>query len=1084
MSDDEVKLYNYIYNTKGEKKAAQYLDEIAEGLNYQSAQKTAKKDKGKTAKEIAYGLVSGIDQFGQGMQSIVNGIVSGEDSDEALATSRIQMLGSMYREDLKDKGPKILGSSLGQAGYDMLNTSANMVPSIVVSTVTANPALGAATLGVSAGGNTFNEAWKSGVTKSQAAAYGITNGLAEAGMQYVLGGISKLGGKEGGSIVLNGVNKVTGGKVAAVTSKIDAAISNVMKSDAMKVAYGTGKNVTKSMFAEGREEYLQDALDPIFRNITMGENNDSLSAFVSQDSLYSGLLGAVSGGMFEGTNAHAEAKNAQVYKGIGQSMSEEQKTGLVDYAKKAREDLAEFTELYDTDTTDINAGKLKIAAEKHIGDGIYNADTIEDAQNQLKTVLEENGDNAFVQQTAVEAYMDFAQSKMIDEAQNSQTQTDVTKDTDTDQAADPLTDNSTDMNVSGDEMVNGPEVQNMESPIFDNVDENKMTPEMVQEIVKQDHTQTDYNDTIKRVEAGYVNNIKRIAQTMDEDTAKVYVDNYNPKIDPKAYQTVFEQARKAAINEVPYDNIQDIVKNKDSFQVMRKMVGEDKVQQFYMAGQKELNKIAEKTMSSEERFVANTFAQALGKKIQYEESIRNGIYGANGKYQAGKIFISEKSTNKARVVAAHEATHMMKEEANQEYKSYEDYVVQNMKESGEYENVVKDYQNRLGTNDIELIHEEIAADSTETFLNNPDKFMEFAKKDTPAARKLIDVVTKLIDKLKETVKKLTPNGKAAKLLQEDIDTYKEAKDLWYQGIESIMEKNAKEDQVQDTTSDIADQRYSIKEIPDTIKEDLLENRKIVAKMDPIAELEDTLFEKSKKTLSEQVLDFFNERGNNAYNDVVGDVELSKKGIDDDIAHGMGRAKAITYAAVPQVIEEGKIIDYQQNWKNRGYDTIVFAAPVKIKGEHLGGEYLEAVIARRSTRHNVQRFYVHEALSIEKEKLAVLDWRLNKIHFTSSEFPNMYTLLHNTLKYKWEDEKSNAKFTEHNNEKNSSKEKLSTKDEEENAIFQKETLNNREWAMFHEKIGEKKRGYYFPKAADGNYIMTINNKLVYTNGNWG
>ena len=1029
MSDDEVKLYNYIYNTKGEKKAAQYLDEIAEGLNYQSAQKTAKKDKGKTAKEIAYGLVSGIDQFGQGMQSIVNGIVSGEDSDEALATSRIQMLGSMYREDLKDKGPKILGSSLGQAGYDMLNTSANMVPSIVVSTVTANPALGAATLGVSAGGNTFNEAWKEGVSKSQAAAYGITSGLAEAGMQYVLGGISKLGGKEGGSIVLNGVNKVTGGKVAAVTSKIDAAISNVMKSDAMKVAYGTGKNVTKSMFAEGREEYLQDALDPIFRNITMGENNDSLSAFVSQDSLYSGLLGAVSGGMFEGTNAHAEAKNAQVYKGIGQSMSEEQKTGLVDYAKKAGEDLAEFTDLYDTDTTDINAGKLKIAAEKHIGDGIYNADTIEDAQNQLKTVLEENGDNAFVQQTAVEAYMDFAQSKMIDEAQNSQTQTDVTKDTDTDQAADPLTDNSTDMNVSGDEMVNGPEVQNMESPIFDNVDENKMTPEMVQEIVKQDHTQTDYNDTIKRVEAGYVNNIKRIAQTMDEDTAKVYVDNYNPKIDPKAYQTVFEQARKAAINEVPYENIQDVVKNKDQFQIMRQMVGEDKVQQFYMAGQKELDKITKDTMSNEERFVANTFAQALGKKIRYVDSIHNGIYGANGKYQDGNIYISLKATNKARVVAAHEATHMMKVEAATEYKAYEDYVIQNLKDSSAYEDMIKEYQDRIGSKDLDLLHEEIVADSTETFLNDPDKFVEFAKKDTPAARKLIEVVTKLIDKLKETVKKLTPNGKAAKLLQEDIDTYEEAKDLWYQGIESIMEKNAKEDKVQDTTSDIADQRYSIKEIPDTIKEDVMENRKTVANMNPIAELKDTLFEKGEKTLSEQVLHFFNECGNNAYNAVVGDVELSKKGIDDDIAHGMGRAKAITYAAVPQVIEEGKIIDYQSNWKNRGYDTIVFAAPIKITGEYLGGEYLEAVIARRFNGQKSQRFYVHEALSIEKEKLAVLDQEAKSIVDPGDKSLNIYTLLHNTLKYKWEDEKNNYKFSM----KDEKKDNISQKDSSQAAV---------------------------------------------------
>ena len=861
MSDDEVKLYNYIYNTKGEKKASQYLNDIAEGLNYKAAEKKVKENKGNTGREIFYGAESGLDQFRQGMRSIVNGIVSGGDSDEALPMSEIQYTGSMYREDLKDKGPKILGASLGQAGYDMLNTSANMVPSIVVSTVTANPALGAVTLGASAGGNTFNEAWKSGVTKSQAAAYGITNGLAEAGMQYFLGGISKLGGKEGGSIILNGVNKVTGGKVAAVTSKVDAAISNVMKSDAMKVAYGTGKGIAKSMFEEGREEYLQDALDPIFRNITLGENNDTLSAFVSQDSLYSGLLGAVSGGIFEGANAHAEAKNAEIYKGIGSAMSEEQKTGLVDYAKKAGEDLEEFSNLYDTDTTDANVGKLKIAAEKHIGDGIYNADTIEDAQSRLKTVLDENQDNTFVQKTAVEAYMDFAQSKMMDEAQSSQAQTDVTEEN-----TETAPEASTATNVPTEDIVSQTGVPGVDSGVFDNVDENRMTPEMVSEIVKQDHTQTDYNNTIKRVEAGYVNNIKRMSQVLDEDTAKVYVDNYDPKVDPKAYQTVFEQARKAAINEVPYENIQDIVKNKDQFQLMRQMVGEDKVQQFYMAGQKELDKVTKDTMSNEERFVADTFARALGKKIRYVDSIHNGIYGANGKYQDGNIYISLKATNKARVVAAHEATHMMKVEAATEYQAYEDYVIQNLKDSSAYESMIKEYQSRVGSDDIDLLHEEIVADSTETFLNDPDKFVEFAKKDTPAARKLIEVVTKLIDKLKETVKKLTPNGKAAKLLQEDIDTYEEAKDLWYQGIESIMEKNAKE--------------YTKKE---------------------------------------------------------------------DVQNTTGR--------------------------------------------------------------------------------------------------------------------------------------FSMKDEEKDNIFQKDTLSKSEWAMFYSKIGEKKSRYYFPKAADGNYIMTINNKLVYTNGNW-
>ena len=249
----------------------------------------------------------------------------------------------------------------------------------------------------------------------------------------------------------------------------------------------------------------------------------------------------------------------------------------------------------------------------------------------------------------------------------------------------------------------------------------------------------------------------------------MFSDKRSGKIDPKAYQTVFEQARKAAINEVPYENIQDVVKNKDQFQIMRQRGGEDKVQQFYMAGQKELDKITKDTMSNEERFVANTFAQALGKKIRYVDSIRNGIYGANGKYQDGNIYISLKATNKARVVAAHEATHMMKVEAAAEYKAYEDYVIQNLKDSSAYEDMIKEYQDRIGSKDLDLLHEEIVADSTETFLSDPDKFVEFAKKDTPAARKLIEVVTKLIDKLKETVKKLTPNGKAAKLLQEDIN---------------------------------------------------------------------------------------------------------------------------------------------------------------------------------------------------------------------------------------------------------------------------------------------------------------------------
>lgn len=773
MTDDEVKMYNYIYNTKGEDKASEYLRDIAEGLNYKAAQKKAEENKGDTVKEIGYGIESGLDQFRQGTRSIVNGL----ENDEALPTSKQQYTGSMYREDLKDNGPKILGNSVGQVAYDLVNTTSNMLPSIVVSAATGGTggaALGVVTLSASAGGNTFNEAWKNGVTKSQAAAYGITSGLSEAAMQYALGGISKLGGKAEGSILLGGLNKATAGKVAQFTSKIDDAIGSVIKSDAGQVAYGTGKNIAKSMFAEGREEYLQDALDPIFRNITLGEDNNPLGGFVSKDSLYSGLIGAISGGLFEGVGAHAEAKNAQVYKGIGSNIAKEDMSGILDYSKNVGEDLSDFTSLYDADTTQANAGKLKLAADQHIADNIYNADTLEEAEQNFNTVIEQNKDNAYVQKIATEAYSDFIQANQIDNgttlrSDNQNEQNDQIRTLANEVAGVDETEDIAPVQVAQEDFIN--ELEGTKGQV---------RPDVSTTIEQYD----------KKIESNYNTSIRNLAKTMDKDTATVYVDYYNAKIEPEVYHSVFNQVKQAAINEVPYQKIQDVIDNRDAFNVMRRVVGEDAVQSFYQAGKNELGKITSKTMSNEEKFVVNTIAEAFGKKVQYEDSISNGLYGANGKYQDGKIFISNNSTNRGRTVLAHESTHMMKDEAPEHYRAYEDYVIQNLKDSGSYDSMVEDYKKRIGRDDINLIHEEIASDTTETFLDNPDKFIEFAKKDTPTARKLINIVTNLIEKLKETVKKLTPNGRAAKLLQEDIDTYTEARDLWYEGVEKLMEQNA------------------------------------------------------------------------------------------------------------------------------------------------------------------------------------------------------------------------------------------------------------------------------------------------------
>jgi hypothetical protein len=76
-------------------------------------------------------------------------------------------------------------------------------------------------------------------------------------------------------------------------------------------------------------------------------------------------------------------------------------------------------------------------------------------------------------------------------------------------------------------------------------------------------------------------------------------------------------------------------------------------------------------------------------------------------------------------------------------------------------------------------------------------------------------------------------------------------------------------------------------------------------------------------------------------------------VKDSIAHGIGRAKAIAFAAIPAVIEKGTIIGETPDWKGRGYRGIVLAAPVKISD----ADYVVAAVLRGDNAS--QRFYLHE-----------------------------------------------------------------------------------------------------------------------------
>lgn len=169
--------------------------------------------------------------------------------------------------------------------------------------------------------------------------------------------------------------------------------------------------------------------------------------------------------------------------------------------------------------------------------------------------------------------------------------------------------------------------------------------------------------------------------------------------------------------------------------------------------------------------------------------------------------------------------------------------------------------------------------------------------------------------------------------------------------------NSKADTMADTTPGelpVKTNENDTKNVVIKLKESIPE----ISKDKPVSVLTGKEFPKSEKKLTEQVGEFFRKIGNKVTRNNFGDVILDENGIQDSIAHGLGRAKSVTFAAVPDVIKSGKQIDYQKNWKNRGYDTYVFAAPVKI-GSQTG--YV-ATVVRHNTKSN--NYYLHEVIDSE------------------------------------------------------------------------------------------------------------------------
>ncbi|MBP3672895.1 MAG: hypothetical protein J6J18_03595 [Oscillospiraceae bacterium] len=98
---------------------------------------------------------------------------------------------------------------------------------------------------------------------------------------------------------------------------------------------------------------------------------------------------------------------------------------------------------------------------------------------------------------------------------------------------------------------------------------------------------------------------------------------------------------------------------------------------------------------------------------------------------------------------------------------------------------------------------------------------------------------------------------------------------------------------------------------------------------------------------------------------LGDVIINARSVKDDLSHGVGTAKAAVIPAIPEVIRQGKEIDYQEKWKGRNYDGYIFAAPVELDGETV---YVAAVVKQTSKN----KFYLHEVVDSNGNVIKIND----------------------------------------------------------------------------------------------------------------
>lgn len=803
LNDSERDIYDYLFERQGKDTAEKYLDSIQGELNQRGAE--ANYEHNNQYKGPIKTIVNTTQSIGAGMQNAVEGIKSIPDFAMGTRKNAMPTESELSQTKMLENAGTIDGFT-----YKMANAIGNMIPSIIVGGA-GGPAVSSAIFAAQTGGQSYRQDIMDGRPVEDAQVNAVLTAADETVTNLLLGGISQYGG---------GFIKKTLGNTKVAQAAKQGITSALAKNPAVRRAVLGVINYGSDMLSEGTQEAVQDLTESIRKHFIYGDELDLTGDLTDPQTWEDFLLGAATAGIM---NAPATIANNVAINNYGKNLDVDYR----DYSEGIDTDQTHYTNPADAkEAQGLQRMAEEYAAMQRQGKFVNNRDKAEydmrlwewqnrmaeEQKGQDEQTLQAQGQPTQPQEQAIQSQKQASQNQEYTNRSQQENQAEPTaqetiQNSDvkrpTEQSVQPEYE-STPLERQDNQIQEEHQTDSPEKPYA--------APKATQEQPQATAAHNSEQDTINAQENEHRNpqsnfeaedNVKLSDQESTEYKSHygkyggdALLNTYDGSVDVSTFNKAFGRAYDAGYNQIDLDTA--------THSALMSLLSDQQIEAAYRAGIQDYNldnqvkpkytqgQIKEGGLGTvsdyatqDQRNVAEHIGKKTGLKINLVDNLSQE--NATASYKPGEITININSED-FNGSLSHELTHFIKDTAPESYRLYQEIVTEaQMKATGKaWEDLVESYTNRYKDAGQDLtrqqVMEEIAADATQKFLNDPDFIDQVVKKDRNLAQKIIDFLSDVIDSIKNLIKTGSTRA-AAKNLEQDVQMYEDARYAWLLGLE-------------------------------------------------------------------------------------------------------------------------------------------------------------------------------------------------------------------------------------------------------------------------------------------------------------